>query len=312
MNLEEFFDSLDLQTIQEFIDIHRQEDLYLEFKSVSSRPFNKDDKKNFAKALSGFANSSGGIVVWGINARKNAGVDSASEQRPIAGLSRFLSDLNSFTGQFVSPVVDGVQHKKIPNGEDIGFAASLIPESESGPHMAKGGENRYYKRSGDSFYVMEHFDLEDMFGRRPHPNLKLTVKVETGAIRGNGLDKEAVVILGLTNIGRGVAKFPYLALNVNPPYKMRYGLDGNGNTGLPHLVQSRETVHRRIFGGSPGIVVYPDAELDVTAVRIRIHKGTPPPDLLIQYSICCDGARMTNGTRHLPGASIEKAMFPKG
>lgn len=29
--------------------------------------------------------------------------------------------------------------------------------------MAKLEEDRYYKRSGDSFYRMEHFDLEDMF-----------------------------------------------------------------------------------------------------------------------------------------------------
>ena len=40
--------------------------------------------------------------------------------------------------------------------------------------MAKLGENRYYKRSGDSFYQMEHFDLEDMFGRRRKPKLKMS------------------------------------------------------------------------------------------------------------------------------------------
>ena len=42
--------------------------------------------------------------------------------------------------------------------------------------MAKAGEDRYYKRSGASFYRMEHFDLEDMFGRRLKPKLNTVVR----------------------------------------------------------------------------------------------------------------------------------------
>jgi hypothetical protein len=41
--------------------------------------------------------------------------------------------------------------------------------------MAKFGQDRYYKRSGDTFRRMEHFDLEDMFGRRPRPKLELQI-----------------------------------------------------------------------------------------------------------------------------------------
>ena len=40
--------------------------------------------------------------------------------------------------------------------------------------MAKLGEDRYYKRSGDSFRKMEHFDLEDMFG----PAAEATAHIE--------------------------------------------------------------------------------------------------------------------------------------
>lgn len=49
--------------------------------------------------------------------------------------------------------------------------------------MALLGEQRYSKRSGDSFYQMEHFDLEDMFGRRQRPALQMfleRVKFESG------------------------------------------------------------------------------------------------------------------------------------
>ncbi|HKZ79135.1 MAG TPA: ATP-binding protein [Anaerolineales bacterium] len=311
MNLEEFYESLSIQVIEDFLRDGKEEDLHLEFKTVSDNPFNKEDRKNFAKALSGFGNSAGGVVIWGIDARRNAeGIDSASEKRPIRPLAKFISDLNSSTGEFVDPIVDGVRHKSIPLTADAGFAASLIPESQSAPHMAKAGEDRYYKRSGDSFYRLEHFDLEEMFGRRPRPVLEFMAK----PAREGGL--RLTVILGLTNHGKGIAKFPYLSVEVEPPYRLsKYGLDGNRHTGLPRLVQHFYTGQKESFGGSSEIVVYPESELDVTAIRIgniqtEFNKDAPIPDLKIQFSMCCEGIRMQRGEHILPGDIIKAAIFP--
>ena len=110
-------------------------------------------------------------------------------------------------------------HRKIylDESEDKGFAVTYVPESESSPHMAKAGEYRYYKRSGDSFYKMEHFDIEDMFGRRKKPRLKLFVYPKTGGSRGG--KKEVNFIIGLKNIGRGIAKYPFIKLELNEPYQ---------------------------------------------------------------------------------------------
>jgi hypothetical protein len=133
----------------------------------------RDDRKNLAKCSSGFANSDGRIVIWGMEARKNAqGIDCASAPAEVAQLRLLLTKLNEYTGQSVSPIVDGVRHKILETAADRGYAATLIPQSIAGPHMAMP-ERRYYKRAGDGFYVMEHFDLEDMFGRRQRPDLHL-------------------------------------------------------------------------------------------------------------------------------------------
>ena len=58
-----------MHVIDSFLRNGREEDLHLEFKTVSDNPFNKDDRKNFAKALSGFGNSAGGLVIWGVEER---------------------------------------------------------------------------------------------------------------------------------------------------------------------------------------------------------------------------------------------------
>src|ERR1041385_2091090 len=99
MNLEKAFSELTLLDIDRYIDESQEENLSLEFKIVN-RPdlTHADDKKNLAKVLSGFANSSGGIIIWGVEGRKNAdGIDCASGKKEINPLSLLMSRLNELT-----------------------------------------------------------------------------------------------------------------------------------------------------------------------------------------------------------------------
>ncbi|MCF7753206.1 ATP-binding protein [Paenibacillus xylanexedens] len=78
----------------------REETLFLDFKAKTDPRtvgLKKEDKRVYAKALSGFSNSSGGVIVWGIDARKdgNTGPDIAREEKPIVYFKRFLTNLNS-------------------------------------------------------------------------------------------------------------------------------------------------------------------------------------------------------------------------
>ena len=86
--MEEYFAKIDLSEIERYIEESQEEHIALEFKTVNHPIYNdgnkNDDKKNFSKVLSGFANSNGGIVIWGIKAQKNlSGQDVAKEKKPI-------------------------------------------------------------------------------------------------------------------------------------------------------------------------------------------------------------------------------------
>jgi predicted HTH transcriptional regulator len=166
MDLHERFETLDVRTIEGFIAEQREEDLHLDFKTSNPGLGTRGDRRNLAIAVSGFANSEGGLLVWGVDARPNSeGVDGASGANEIVSLGLFLSKLNQYSGDAASPIVNGIQHKKIVVSGDRGYAVTFVPESDSGPHMAKLGEDRYYKRSGSQFLRMEHFEVADMFGR---------------------------------------------------------------------------------------------------------------------------------------------------
>jgi hypothetical protein len=297
MTLETTFSEISPQGVYDLIARHQEEHLQLEFKTITNSDMSSlDDRHNLARALSGFANSSGGILIWGITAAKNPdGVDAASSAAEIKSLSRFIARLNELTGEAVLPIIDGVMHRALPTADDQGFVISIIPESDSGPHMAKLGVNRYYKRSGDSFYMMEHFDIEDMFGRRKKPRLELYTQV-----RGTGPRTE--IVIGIINNGRGTARAPYLAFAAPKPFILsNYGIDGNGHDGLPMLhARGGELPHR--FGGNSSYVIHPETTLQIACLFFGIPAPVNliiPETVAIDYEITAEDSRLLRASQEV-------------
>src|SRR5262249_20987672 len=112
--LRELYDSLTLDTLNQWVAERRQEGLHLDVKGVGPSL----DRKGFAQCLSGFANSDGGLIVWGVDARKDeSSVDAANGLVAIKNPGALLSELNSRTGEATTPIVDGVLHRIIHEDE---------------------------------------------------------------------------------------------------------------------------------------------------------------------------------------------------
>ncbi len=315
MDLKELFEIFDEQMIREQIEEKTGEYLHMDFKvAMTSDLSHKSDKQNFSKALSGFANAEGGLIIWGVKTTKEDGVEIPDDINPIQDLRKFEAKLNEYTSQWVSPPVAGVRHKKIeiPEGSNKGCAVSLIPESDSGPHMSTcKDEKRYYRRSGDSFKVMEHNEIADMFGRRPHPKLSLhhrIVEARTGGVH-NQVYIEYQVVFGIENTGRGTARYPYLSLEVHEPFKIHSGgLDGNGNWGLPRLVSARSSLHPRNFGGDSNKVIHPKTVLEVGRILAHLslenYLQAPPLGSDLTYEISSEGMDLIKGNHTIDRAEL--------
>jgi hypothetical protein len=294
MTLRDEFNSLSLENIQGFVTSGREEDLHLEFKTIHDDNLSRDDRKNLAVALSGFSNSDGGLVVWGVEARPNAsGVDCAVALREIATASLCLTRLNELTGQCVSPLVDGVEHRVLFSNSNAGFCISVVPPSDSGPHMAKGGEDRYYKRSGSGFYRMEHFDLEDMFGRRQRPFIFLKVHLVPRA----GEDPYEEVHFSIMNSGRGIAKHAGFFC------RFEQGVTVAGVQG--HLTNATS-----LNGGNPTVsyqdsvgVVHPNG-IASSAGHAIIQRNAKSQVLNMQASLYCENMQVRSGAiRVMPSSA---------
>jgi hypothetical protein len=275
-----------------------QEDLLLDFKTAEggSAPMTKADRRNLGEALSGFANSDGGVIVWGVDARA-AGRDEpdvAQDVAPVEKLGLLVSDLHRLTPQVVSPGVLGVQHHPIaePSNADSGYVVTLVPRSESDLHMAVAADqHRFYYRSGSSFLPMESYMVADRLGRRPQPRLELDCRLERGS--SDAHSQKVKIVIGIRNVGRGVALYPAIALQRAEGWALdEYGLDGNRRTGLPRRPRSADPtgVSVPLFAGGADTAIYPGTVLEVTCLSANIPRSQDDyPDLVIRHELYCDG-----------------------
>jgi len=160
-----------LTVIDQFIVDRKSEELFLDFKRSADdgnmKHLHQNDLNNYGRAISGFGNSSGGVIVWGIDCSAlGDGADVARAKKPIRDPKRFLSWLENRTSGRTLPAHAGVIHYaiEIPSSSD-GFVVTLIPKSDWAPHQEVNSKC-YYMRVGSNFDPVPHGILEGFFGRR--------------------------------------------------------------------------------------------------------------------------------------------------
>lgn len=167
--------------IDEFIINQQTEELFLDFKQAVSVGKNfvtlhRDDRKNLAKAISGFGNSEGGVIIWGVECSRDIEVgDVAKAKVKVKNVHRFLSWLENAISGCTIPSHNKVRNHIISVDENgDGFVATYIPKCEIAPLMAttNGG---IYIRSGSNNVPAPYAVIAGMFGRRPQPNIELIV-----------------------------------------------------------------------------------------------------------------------------------------
>jgi hypothetical protein len=110
----------------------------------------------------------------------------------------------------------------------------------------------------------------------------------------------------LKNHGRGLAKYPLLALKVMKPLEVaRYGLDGNGCTGLPARVRNPWDHGWVRFAGGANDIVHPGSMLEVTQIELEVQEAVAAlDDQIVEYEIGCDGASLQRGAITLSGHDL--------
>lgn len=167
------------EAIDGFIAEQISEEFFIDYKRSANdgneAKLHQTDRENFARAIAGFANSEGGVIVWGVDCRNDpARGDVPNGKFPLKNAKRFASYLEGAASGCTLPPHDGVKHYVIEaSGTGEGFVVTYVAKSMFAPHQCIVGKykNRYYVRVGSNFELASHGLLAGMFGRQPTPNI---------------------------------------------------------------------------------------------------------------------------------------------
>jgi hypothetical protein len=166
------------------------EDLHLDYKRSAAFEKPPDEvKTDLAKDVSAFANSDGGVIVFGVIEENNlpkeldGGVDHGKWTR-----ERIESVINAK----ISPRIDGIEIHQVRMSADRSAYVIATPKSSRGPHQELIN-HRYYKRFNFSSVPMEDYEIQDVRNRRDVvlPLISIDVDIRHGVL----------MHLVITNIG---------------------------------------------------------------------------------------------------------------
>lgn len=262
--------------VDQLISDATAEELFLDFKgsrdSSGAGALGSDDAKNLAKAISGFGNSEGGILVWGVDARKKNGVERL-EKVPLNDANGFRKRIETAISRLTVPVHSMVRNAEILEQDGrSGYVVTLVERSESGPIRAIAGElDSYYVRVGDSFKAAPHSVLAGMFGKPPLGVVWVQFfALKVGEQSGSGAISFAFG-LGIANGGATLLERPYVSAqpaNAATSSLLRLAAAKAGGAEIFHSMTGNWQSL-----SSAGTIVVPGGVIDLCLVQFAIRQG---------------------------------------
>jgi len=135
---------------------------FVDYKAAGDRNFNDDTiKETWSVALSGFGNTGGGVLIFGIRAANNA----PTALSLVKDVDVMEARLKQLQPNATDPPIHGAEirvFRQKPISAE-GFVVCFIPPSAWRPHMAIWGDHKYYIRSGDNCIPASHSILKTLF-----------------------------------------------------------------------------------------------------------------------------------------------------
>lgn len=162
--MKDFYDKKEytIDDIKSLIDNEVEESIYLDFKDAKALDKNDLKKKEISKDVSAFANSDGGIIVYGI-----------SEKNHKADHITFI-DGNIYTKEWLEQIINSSIQRRISEIliypiRNLGKIEETIyivkiPKSLDAPHLNK--DKKFYKRFNFESVPMEEYEIRQSYGRK--------------------------------------------------------------------------------------------------------------------------------------------------
>jgi hypothetical protein len=282
-----------LARVKQLIDDRIPESLILEYKSghiLNDKQERNNSIDEITKDVSAFANSAGGILIFGIaEERRSDGTRVPSRMDPVASSVTSAETLDQLLAS-IQPHIEGLRIHAVPVSQDPGKVIYVleVPESITA-HQAT--DHKYHKRFNARAVAMEDYEVRQTMARGQHPLVDLAFEIElwsyeittAGEIFGGWLDSQrrdepeyghvAELIVVAQNTGRRLAQ--YIAARVFLPAEL---IDCTGESApFPTLERNgRPYFQINVSNGQQDVAEIKDANQFSSGREVKTATYFPP------------------------------------
>jgi hypothetical protein len=176
--------------LRRLVDEGQAESVYMECKAPGSPQLGVGLRSQLAEAVSAFANSQGGVIIWGVDTsnQPKSGLDVVTDLVPIGNVASFALQVDRAMTTVVTPMVPGARSKAIAEraGATRGAVVTLVPRSPGDP-VQTTTDNKFHMRAGHSNVPLPYELIRRMFAATTAPDLvprlvpTLTTKDDDGS-----------------------------------------------------------------------------------------------------------------------------------
>lgn len=168
----------DITDLQNLITNQVEENLHLDYKAADALFKTDGKKKEISKDVSAFANSDGGIIIYGIKEFADPTKKHLPEAIDPVDRNDITKEwLEQVINSNISPRLDGLAITPIPIGSfpnDVVYVVTINKSNTA--HQA--ADLRYYKRYNFESVPMYDFEVRDIMNRNKFPKIELSFEIE--------------------------------------------------------------------------------------------------------------------------------------
>jgi hypothetical protein len=286
----------------ELINDGEAEGQYLECKAPRSPRLDRSQRSELGQSLSGFGNSGGGLIIWGISTTRHehSGLDVLSQREPIGNVRRFAQQVDAAIPGLALPVLQVPPTRVVLTRRDAerGIAVTYIPPSPGDP-VQTTGDRHFWIRSGAEFVQAPYDLVRRMFTGADAPDLIPIFDPRLCSLEADG---SWTITFGLANMSSAAAAQTTLTVTVLNPEAVEtvVAVDGFQDIGA---VNPGETM----FGANLAATVYRGLNIVIGRLQVRMARGRRPRRVLrLGVNVFADRmrARRWEETIHLSRAGF--------
>lgn len=261
-----------ISDIENYILTNAEETINLEFKRGDALKKGKSDKEKvkvkneIAKDVSSFANSDGGIIIYGIEEKDNK----ACRIYYVDGREFTSETLEQIINSRIQRRIEDLRIDVLRNEAKIEQSVYIvkIPRSSNAPHRTSDG--RFYKRYNLQSVIMEEYEVRDLYSRTENTNLEIippNIDVIRGeAVVGTGKYKGYDVYIDFEIINQGNVIEKLYKIEIHLPSEVI-------STSNPQVYMekyNRRTLNHSIFSFPNKSPLYQGERLKIAKVELNI------------------------------------------